>query len=118
MENLIRQSFCRIGDLHSHVMRGDYDILSPTGEIILPGIWASVIKPGWVVELCFSPAVDHERRQDGSLACLSSHAYDESADPLACQAKPIGKINSVRTQRRSSVVTWLAKRKTTSGIAS
>ena len=51
MENLIRRSFSHVETVNSRIFSGSYDILSPTGEIILPDIWDSVIKPGWVVEL-------------------------------------------------------------------
>ena len=53
MENLIKRSFSHIETLNTQIFRGSYDILSPTGEIILPEIWDTVIKPGWVVELRF-----------------------------------------------------------------
>ena len=39
--------------MDSEIFRDRYDKLSPECEIILPEIWDSVVKPGWVVELRF-----------------------------------------------------------------
>ena len=47
----MKRSFSHVESLNSQVFRGSYDILSTTGEIILPEIWDSVVKPGWTVEL-------------------------------------------------------------------
>ena len=102
-------------------MRGSYDILGPTGEIILPEIWDAVIKPGWVVELRFW---DHAETREGS-------PEDPNADFI--RMTPAVQLSSVALRkphmdvpsdvqlatrkRRASLMTWLGSRKSTPSVA-
>src|ERR1700761_2986565 len=49
MEELIKQAFLHVDVIGPHVMEGHYDLLGPNGEIILPGVWEVLLKPGWSI---------------------------------------------------------------------
>lgn len=51
MRDLIEKAFMHVDFLAEHVQRGHYDISSPDGEIILPSVWETMIKPGWKVSM-------------------------------------------------------------------
>lgn len=120
MENLIRRSFSHIESLNSKIFRGSYDILSPTGEIVLPEIWDTVIKPGWVVELRFwdytKAGETNKKDPDVDLNEIASVVQSpaDTAKKTSPEASldvqlPIGK-------RRASLGKWLSSRKSTPNI--
>ena len=47
MQWLLTQAFFHTADLGPRVADGQYDLLGPEDEIIIPSIWESVIQPGW-----------------------------------------------------------------------
>ncbi|KAJ6440239.1 High-affinity glucose transporter [Purpureocillium lavendulum] len=49
VEELIKQAFLHVDVLGRHVQEGRYDLIGPTGEIILPSVWQRVVEPGWHV---------------------------------------------------------------------
>ncbi|KAF2400547.1 hypothetical protein EJ06DRAFT_434184 [Trichodelitschia bisporula] len=49
METLINQAFLDFDVIDKHVHEGHYDLLGPDGEIILPEVWESVVKPDWAI---------------------------------------------------------------------
>ena len=51
MQKLINSSFQNNPSSIELIMNGKYDIVGPTGDIILPQVWEAVVKPGWIVEL-------------------------------------------------------------------
>ncbi|KAI4178965.1 MAG: hypothetical protein LQ346_007303, partial [Caloplaca aetnensis] len=51
MEDLIRQAFLHVEIVGPQVAEGRYDLVGPNGEIILPHVWETMIKPGWVVTM-------------------------------------------------------------------
>lgn len=51
MEDLIRQAFVNIDPVSHHVREGHYDLIGPTGEIILPQVWERVIEPDWAITM-------------------------------------------------------------------
>ena len=121
MENLIKRSFCHVETINSKIFRGNYDILSPTGEIILPEIWDLVIKPGWVVELRFwdSSATGETSLKDTDVGVVEmapvakpGHTTSNNT-PLEVSSDTI----STTTKRRTSVRTWLGSRKSTPSVA-
>ncbi len=121
MESLIRRSFSHVESMNSKIVRGSYDILGPTGEIILPEIWDAVIKPGWIVELRFW---DYAEAREGS-------PEDPNADIIrmapAVQLSPVASRKShmevpsdvqlATRKRRASLMTWLGSRKSTPSVA-
>ena len=55
MEYLIKEAFLHVADLGPHVAEGQYDLLGPKDEIIMPSIWESVIEPGWEITMHMWP---------------------------------------------------------------
>lgn len=55
MEYLIKEAFLHVADLGPHVADGQYDLLGPKDEIIMPSIWESVIEPGWEITMHMWP---------------------------------------------------------------
>ncbi|KAH6649516.1 hypothetical protein F5144DRAFT_607669 [Chaetomium tenue] len=45
-EKLIKEAFVHVDVIGPHVQEGRYDIIGPSGEIILPSVWEHVIQPG------------------------------------------------------------------------
>ena len=121
MENLIKSSFSHVGSMSSQVFRGKYDILSPTGEIILPEIWGAVIKPGWVVELRFW---DSNGAQEMHQKTLDVNVIDsapaESNSPTSLRKSHVECSPGVQVataKRRASLRTWLGSRRSSPSVA-
>ena len=62
MEDLIRQAFLHVDVLNPrvaiilpHVTDGHYDLVGPTGEIILPQVWETMVEPDWAVTMRMWP---------------------------------------------------------------
>jgi hypothetical protein len=55
MESLIQQAFLHIDVIGQHVHEGHYDLIGPDGEIILPQVWETMIKPDTMVEMKMWP---------------------------------------------------------------
>ncbi|KIN00595.1 hypothetical protein OIDMADRAFT_83282, partial [Oidiodendron maius Zn] len=45
VENLINQAFLHVDVIGPIVKEGRYDLIGPSGEVILPQIWETVIEP-------------------------------------------------------------------------
>ena len=55
MEYLIKEAFLNVLELGPLVADGQYDLLGPNDEIIMPAIWESVIEPGWEITMHMWP---------------------------------------------------------------
>ena len=55
MEDLIRQAFLHVDIIGPHVVEGHYDLIGPNSEIILPGVWETVIEPDWTITMHMWP---------------------------------------------------------------
>lgn len=55
MEELIRQAFLHVELIGPHVAEGHYDLVGPTGEIILPQVWETVVEPDWTITMHMWP---------------------------------------------------------------
>ena len=55
MEDLIRQAFLHIDVIGPQVDKGHYDLIGPNNEIILPGVWETVIEPDWTITMHMWP---------------------------------------------------------------
>lgn len=55
MEELIRQAFLHVEVIGEHVNKGYYDLVGPSGDIILPQVWDTVIQPGWAITMHMWP---------------------------------------------------------------
>lgn len=55
MEDLIRQAFLYSDAIGPHVAEGHYDLIDPSGDIILPQIWENVVEPDWTITMHMWP---------------------------------------------------------------
>jgi len=55
MEELIRMAFLHIDVLAPNVAAGQYDLVGPNGEIILPELWETTIEPDWAITMHMWP---------------------------------------------------------------
>jgi hypothetical protein len=61
MEELIRQAFLHVEVIGPHVVAGHYDLVGPSGEVILPKVWETVIEPDWAITMHMLPLLDPPR---------------------------------------------------------
>jgi len=55
MEELIKQVFMHVDIVGAHVAEGHYDLIGEQGEIILPQVWETLIKPGMSITMHMWP---------------------------------------------------------------
>ncbi|TID27387.1 hypothetical protein E6O75_ATG00154 [Venturia nashicola] len=55
MEALIQQAFMHVDVIGQHVHEGHYDLVGPDGEIILPQVYESMVKPDWAITMHMWP---------------------------------------------------------------
>ncbi|KAI1302539.1 hypothetical protein F5Y03DRAFT_396521 [Xylaria venustula] len=55
MDELIKQAFAHVDVIGPHVQHGHYDLVGPSGEIILPQVWDTVIEPDWQIQMHMWP---------------------------------------------------------------
>lgn len=55
MEDLIKQAFLNVDVIGPHVQEGHYDLIGPSGEIILPQAWEDVIEPDMAITMHMWP---------------------------------------------------------------
>lgn len=60
MESLIKQAFAHIDVIGHHVHEGHYDLMGPDGEIILPQVWETMVKPDWDISMHMWPLPEPE----------------------------------------------------------
>lgn len=73
----MEQAFTQVDTIGQHVLAGHYDLLSPSGDIVLPQVWDHLVKPGWCVSMQMWPMPDFPPRKEdsaaGSLLTLGVH---------------------------------------------
>ncbi|KAI1452087.1 hypothetical protein F4805DRAFT_448875 [Annulohypoxylon moriforme] len=55
MEELIKQAFIHVDIIGPHVQAGHYDLMGPSGEIILPQAWSKAVEPDLSVSMHMWP---------------------------------------------------------------
>lgn len=55
MEGLIHQAFLHVEPIGQHVHDGHFDLIGPDGEIILPQVWETMVKPDWAIVMQMWP---------------------------------------------------------------
>jgi len=55
MEELIKQAFVNVEVIGPHVQEGQYDLIGPNGDILLPTLWEEIVEPGWAVTMHMWP---------------------------------------------------------------
>jgi hypothetical protein len=81
METLIEQAFANIDNstISDHVKRGRFDLSDPSGAVILPSIWETVIQPDWTITMHMWPLPE---------ASLPEEALSEGATMSADVSSP------------------------------
>lgn len=74
MEELIKQAFQSIEVIGPLVQRGMFDLIGPSGDIILPQVWDKVIEPDWQITMVMWPPADRGKFPPG-------HPYFNRAGP-------------------------------------
>lgn len=82
MEELIKQAFLHIEVIGPHVAEGHYDLVGPSGEIILPQVWEEVIEPGWSITMHMWPIPDRDPPADTSPAAPEPKKSDGGKSTL------------------------------------
>ncbi|KAI4248943.1 MAG: hypothetical protein L6R42_009143 [Xanthoria sp. 1 TBL-2021] len=55
MKCVIQTMFLHVKELRPDLTKCHYDLVGPTGEIILPEVWESVVEPGWTITMQLWP---------------------------------------------------------------
>ena len=106
--------------MNSKVFRGNYDIVSPTGEIILPEIWEAVVRPGWVVELRLweLTRVGETGQKAFDIGVMDNEpaVLDSPTSLRKSHMEITPGVQLVTAKRRTSLRAWLGSRKSTPSI--
>jgi hypothetical protein len=62
MESLIKQAFLHVDVIGKLVQDGHYDLTGPDGEIILPQVWDTMIKPDMLISMHMWPIPDKTQK--------------------------------------------------------
>ena len=112
MEGLIRRRFTPHDPVGFRVYRKEYDILSPTGEIILPETWDLLLKPGWVVEMRLWTTQGEGqmsvRSEYGTTQAPSMPSSGSLKPPPSSQGGMSSGASSTGTSKRSSLKAWFS----------
>ncbi len=64
MQQLILECFINVQVIGPHVSRGHYDLLGPSGEIIIPQAWEALIEEGWTITMHMWPFPNGQQEQE------------------------------------------------------
>ncbi|KAL6714174.1 hypothetical protein ACLMJK_008668 [Lecanora helva] len=113
LEGLIRRRFTPHDPVGLKVFKKEYDILSPTGEIILPETWELLLQPGWTIGMRLRPT-----QEDGRVNHFPEYGSRFTPTSLSGSLQPpsppgpISSVpDSVNTGKKSSFKAWLNSRK-------
>lgn len=59
---MITEAFLKVKTFGPHVMEGNYDLIGPSGEIILPAFWERAIVPGMRIRMTMWPIPEGENK--------------------------------------------------------
>lgn len=62
MEELIKQAFLHVEVIGPRVQEGQYDLVGPDGEIILPRVWETIVQPDWSISMMMWPMAEPEAK--------------------------------------------------------
>lgn len=82
MESLIKQAFLHVDVIGAHVQEGHYDLMGPDGEIILPQVWDTMIKPDWEVSMHMWPIPETPKKEKKEKPAPEDVLLDEHGQPL------------------------------------
>ncbi len=100
MEDLINQAFLNNNIIKSRIIEGHYDLLSPSGDTILPALWENLVEPGWEVTMKLRPIdgyqpISKESETQGlPTSDLGLTAYSSTTEPQALVGNPSNSTTS------------------------
>lgn len=100
MEELIKQAFLHVEGLGPRVQEGQYDLVGPDGEIILPQVWETVVQPDWQISMMMWPMAEpkkekkEEKAADAIVAVPEDFVSIDVGGVGAFPVHPVGKKNS------------------------
>ncbi|KAK6431698.1 hypothetical protein LTR95_012145 [Oleoguttula sp. CCFEE 5521] len=85
MDGLIKQAFVHVDVIGDHVHMGHYDLTGPDGEIILPQVWDTMVRPDWEITMHMWPYEDEKEKKKGKDKHGHGHIdiMDDLGDPFA-----------------------------------
>jgi hypothetical protein len=110
METLIEQAFANIHNstISDHVKRGRFDLSDPSGAVILPSIWETVIQPDWTITMHMWPLPEAPLSEEPlseetitSADMSSSNKVPTSPPPPPPPPPPVPMIPSTTFEPRS-----------------
>ena len=115
MEVLIKRRFTPHDPVGFKVYRKEYDIMSPTGEIILPETWEFLLKPGWEIEMRLwtmqqEGQMSH-RSEYGTTKVPSMPSSGSLKPPPSSQGGMSSAASSIGTSKKASLKAWFSGRK-------
>ena len=66
MEQKIKEALGQHDAIGQQILNGQYDVIGPTGSIIMPNCWRFVIEPGWDVTLIIPPISSKDRTKSSA----------------------------------------------------
>src|SRR6195952_5608478 len=81
MEALIHQAFLHVDVIGSHVHEGHYDLIGPDGEIILPQVWETMVKPDWSITMHMWPIASPKEKTPAPPPGGFTHGIDIMSPP-------------------------------------
>ena len=86
MESLVKQAFLHVDIIGQHVQEGHYDLMDPEGNIILPQLWESMIRPQLEVSMHMWPFPESPKKDKKTKKTKSKSEipmiYDPNGEPI------------------------------------
>lgn len=67
MDELIQQAFAHVDVVGPAVRAGRFDLIGPTGEMILKAVWENTIEPDWTITMSMWPVPERPPMHHGAL---------------------------------------------------
>lgn len=88
MEDLICQAFIHVDVIGPHVKEGHYDLIDPSGYIILPQAWDMTIEPGWTITQKLWPLPENPPLSEEEKPVQREHSISSSSPSSGGVQKP------------------------------
>lgn len=75
IKKLIYQACVEIEEIRPRVAGGQYNLIGPKGNVILPHTWERVVEPGWAITMRMWPV--HGSLEDSEIPPSSTPARED-----------------------------------------
>ena len=111
MHSLVESSFVHLRHLHADIKNGNYDIVKSNGDILLPQVWETVVKPGTVLEIRIRSLEGMKEGLIRGSARNSEISTPQGATPDQQAQKGCDDRSSRESYRPSSIKSWLKRQR-------